>query len=37
MKKIETERYVLRMPKIDDAEEIYEKWGTDKENMAQYK
>lgn len=37
MKKIETERYVLRTPKIDDAEEIYEKWGTDKENMAQYK
>lgn len=36
-KKLETERYVLRMPKMDDAEEIYEKWGSDKENMAEYK
>lgn len=37
MKKIETKRYVLRVPKIEDAEEIYERWGTDKEKMAQYK
>lgn len=37
MKKVETKRYVLRIPGIEDAEEIYEKWGTDKENMAQYK
>ena len=37
MKKIETERYILRIPNVDDAEEIYERWGTDKENMAQYK
>lgn len=37
MKKIETERYILRIPSVDDAEEIYERWGTDKENMAQYK
>lgn len=36
MKKIETERYILRIPKIEDAEEIYEKWGTDKEKIAQY-
>lgn len=37
MKKIETKRYTLRTPNVDDAEEIYERWGTDKENMAQYK
>ena len=37
MKSIETERYILRIPRIEDAEEIYERWGTDKENMAQYK
>lgn len=37
MKSIETERYVLRIPRIEDAEEIYERWGTDKEKMAQYK
>ena len=37
MKEIETERYEIRIPKIEDAEEIYEKWGTDKEKMAQYK
>lgn len=37
MKRIETERYILRIPQIDDAEEIYERWGTDKEKMAQYK
>ena len=29
MKEIETERYEIRIPKIEDAEEIYEKWGTD--------
>lgn len=37
MKSIETERYILRIPRIEDAEEIYERWGTDKEKMAQYK
>ena len=37
MKSIETKRYLLRRPNENDAEEIYEKWGTDKENMAQYK
>ena len=37
MKEIETKRYEIRIPKIEDAEEIYEKWGTDKEKMAQYK
>ena len=37
MKKLETERYILRIPNIEDAEEIYEKWGADKEKMAQYK
>lgn len=37
MKQIETERYILRIPNLDDAEEIYQKWGTDKEKMAQYK
>lgn len=37
MKQIETERYIIRIPKVDDAEEIYERWGTDKEKMAQYK
>ena len=37
MKEIETERYEIRIPKIEDAEEIYEKWGTDKEKMAEYK
>ena len=35
MKKIETQRYILRIPKIEDAEEIYERWGTDKEKMAE--
>ena len=34
---LETERYLLRIPKIEDAKEIYEKWGCDKENMAEYK
>ena len=37
MRKIETQRYILRIPNVEDAEEIYEKWGTDKEKMAQYK
>ena len=37
MKRLETKRYILRMPNVDDAEEIYERWGTDKENVAQYK
>lgn len=37
MKRLETKRYILRMPNVDDAEEIYARWGTDKENMAQYK
>ena len=37
MKSIETERYILRIPRIEDAQEIYERWGTDKEKMAQYK
>ena len=37
MKQIETKRYILRVPNIEDAETIYEKWGTDKEKMAQYK
>ena len=37
MKDLETERYWLRKPSMEDAEEIYEKWGTDKEKMAEYK
>ena len=37
MRRLETKRYVLRIPGVEDAEEIYERWGTDKENMAQYK
>ena len=37
MRSLETKRYVLRTPGVEDAEEIYERWGTDKENMAQYK
>ena len=37
MKDLETERYWLRKPSMEDAEEIYEKWGTDKEQMAEYK
>lgn len=37
MQQLETKRYLLRKPTEEDAEEIYEKWGTDKENMAQYK
>lgn len=37
MKEIETERYELRIPKVEDAEEIYEKWGTDKEKWLNTK
>ena len=37
MRSLETKRYVLRIPGVEDAEEIYERWGTDKDNMAQYK
>ena len=37
MKQLETKRYILRKPTENDAEIIYEKWGTDKENIAQYK
>lgn len=36
-RELETERYLLRTPKVEDAEEIYEKWGNDKEKMAEYK
>lgn len=36
-KELETERYLLRIPKMEDAKEIYEKWGSDKEKMAEYK
>lgn len=37
MEQLETDRYILRKPNENDAEEIYARWGTDKENMAQYK
>mgnify|MGYP003370015121 CR=1 FL=1 len=37
MKDLETKRYLLRKPKIEDAEEIHEIWGTDKEKIAEYK
>ena len=37
MKNLETKRYLLRKPKMEDAEEIYEKWGKDKENVGEYK
>ena len=37
MKNIETERYLLRKPKMEDAEDIYEKWGKDKEKIGEYK
>lgn len=37
MKNLETARYLLRKPKMEDAEDIYEKWGRDKENIAEYK
>lgn len=36
-KELETKRYLLRIPKMEDAEEIYEKWGRDKDKMAEYK
>lgn len=36
-KELETQRYLLRIPRIEDAEEIYEKWGKDKEKVAEYK
>ena len=36
-RELETERYLLRIPKMEDAEEIYEKWGSDKEKVAEYK
>lgn len=37
MEEIITKRYILRAPKLNDAEEIYKIWGTDKEGMAEYK
>ena len=37
MKDLETKRYILRKPEMKDAEEIYEKWGTDKEKTAEYR
>lgn len=37
MRDLETKRYLLRKPKMEDAEEIYEKWGKDKEKIAEYK
>ena len=36
-RELETQRYLLRIPRIEDAEEIYEKWGKDKEKVAEYK
>ena len=36
-RELETQRYLLRIPKMEDAEEIYEKWGKDKEKIAEYK
>lgn len=36
-RELETKRYLLRIPKMEDAEEIYEKWGRDKEQVAEYK
>lgn len=36
MKNLETKRYFLRKPKMEDAEEIYEKWGKDTEKIAEY-
>lgn len=36
LKNLETERYLLRKPKMKDAEDIYEKWGKDTENIAEY-
>ena len=37
MKELETERYILRRPKVEDAEQVYEKWGKDNEEMVEYK
>ncbi len=37
MEDLETKRYLIRTPEMKDANEIYEKWGTDKEKMAEYK
>ena len=36
-RELETQRYLLRIPRIEDAEEIYEKWGRDAEKVAEYK
>ena len=36
-RELETQRYLLRIPKMEDAEEIYEKWGRDTEKVAEYK
>lgn len=36
LKSLETERYLLRKPKMRDAEDIYEKWGKDTEKVAEY-
>lgn len=37
MENLETKRYKLRKPQMKDAEEIYEKWGDDKDKAAEYK
>ena len=37
MENMETRRYILRKPQMKDAEEIYEKWGDDKDKAAEYK
>ena len=36
-RELETKRYLLRVPRMEDAEEIYEKWGRDDEKIAEYK
>lgn len=36
LKSLETERYLLRKPKMGDAKDIYEKWGKDTERVAEY-
>ena len=36
MKNLETERYLLRKPRMEDSEDIYEKWGKDTEKTAEY-
>ena len=36
LKNLETERYLLRKPKMRDAEDIHEKWGKDTEHVAEY-